>query len=101
MVTYRIMDTAFTLPTCLQSMALPISACLDAHAYVETISDIPPTLPEMLKMVARQGSYVGRNGDGHPGIVSIWVGLQRVMDYAIGWIAFGPESIYMKRETCG
>jgi len=23
--------------------------------------------------------------------VSIWVGLQRVMDYAIGWIAFGPE----------
>ena len=51
----------------------------------------PPTLTEMIRMIAQQGSFVGRNGDGHPGIVSIWVGLQRGMDYARGWMAFGPE----------
>ena len=46
----------------------------------------------MVKMVASQGSYVGRAGDGEPGIVSIWTGLQRCMDYARAWEAFGPES---------
>jgi len=54
--------------------------------------ETPPTLAAMVRAVARQGSYVGRAGDGHPGIVSIWTGLQRVMDYARAWEAFGPES---------
>ena len=60
---------------------------------VETrkLPETPPTLTEMLKFIAKQGSFVGRAGDGHPGIVSIWVGLQRGMDYARGWMAFGPE----------
>lgn len=52
----------------------------------------PPSLAEMVRLVAMQGSYVGRAGDGHPGAVSLWVGLQRVMDYARAWEAFGPES---------
>jgi len=52
----------------------------------------PPSLAAMVQAVARQGSYVGRAGDGAPGIVSIWTGLQRVMDYARAWEAFGPES---------
>jgi len=52
----------------------------------------PPPLGEMVKTVACQGSYVGRAGDGDPGIVSIWTGLQRAMDYARAWEAFGPES---------
>lgn len=52
----------------------------------------PPTLSSMVQCIARQGSYVGRAGDGHPGSVSIWTGLQRVMDYARAWEAFGPES---------
>ena len=54
--------------------------------------DTPPSLAEMVNCIARQGSYVGRTGDGHPGMVSIWTGLQRVMDYARAWEAFGPES---------
>jgi len=54
--------------------------------------DTPPSLADMVKYIARQGSYVGRKGDGHPGMVSIWTGLQRVMDYARAWEAFGPES---------
>lgn len=51
----------------------------------------PPSLGEMIKCIARQGSYVGRRTDNHPGIVSIWTGLQRIMDYARAWEAFGPE----------
>jgi hypothetical protein len=54
--------------------------------------DIPPSLGDMIKCIARQGSYVGRRGDNHPGMVSIWTGLQRVMDYARAWEAFGPEA---------
>ena len=42
MITYRIMDTASTLPSCLHSGALPISACLDTRAYVESVSGIAP-----------------------------------------------------------
>ena len=64
-----------------------------AITMIETkkLPETPPTLTEMVKMIAQQGSYVGRKGDGNPGIVSIWVGLQRVMDYARAWTAFGPE----------
>lgn len=51
----------------------------------------PPSLGTMVRAIARQGSYVGRAGDGHPGSISIWTGLQRVMDYARAWEAFGPE----------
>ncbi|MEI7833415.1 MAG: hypothetical protein WCJ56_09480 [bacterium] len=53
MITYHIMDTAFTLPTCLHSGSLPISACLDARAYVESVSDIPPgTVARTLQDIA-------------------------------------------------
>ncbi len=43
--------------------------------------EMPPTLLEMVRLVAKQGSFVGRKGDGSPGIVCFWVGLQRVTDY--------------------
>ena len=44
----------------------------------------PPTLNEVVRLVARLGGFLGRKGDGEPGVKSIWIGLQRVMEYVAG-----------------
>ncbi|MEI7832188.1 MAG: hypothetical protein WCJ56_03185 [bacterium] len=60
MITYHIMDTSYILPTCLHSGALPISTCLDARAYVESISDIPPgTVARTLRDIAARYGACG------------------------------------------
>lgn len=35
-----------------------------------------PSLQEMVKEIAKLGGYIGRNGDGPPGIKNLWKGLQ-------------------------
>jgi hypothetical protein len=42
----------------------------------------PPTLNELLRMIAKLGGFLARKGDGEPGVKTIWLGLQRVMDAA-------------------
>jgi len=44
----------------------------------------PPRLNEVLRLIARQGGFLGRKGDSEPGVKTIWLGLQRVMDFAAG-----------------
>lgn len=51
---------------------------------------IAPTLEEMIPLIAGLGGYLGRKQDGPPGPKSMWIGLQRMRDFAIAWIAFGP-----------
>jgi hypothetical protein len=41
-----------------------------------------PTLNEVLRRVAQLGGFLGRKGDGEPGVKTIWIGLQRIMDSA-------------------
>ena len=45
---------------------------------------IPPTLQEMVRLIARFGGFLGRKSDGHPGPKALWIGLQRVQEWAIG-----------------
>jgi hypothetical protein len=40
------------------------------------IPDKPPSLHEAIRMVGTLGGYLGRKGDGEPGIITIWRGLQ-------------------------
>lgn len=40
--------------------------------------DRPPTLNEVLRMVARVGGFLARKGDGEPGVKTIWQGIQEV-----------------------
>jgi len=49
--------------------------------------DEPPDLNTMICIVASFGGFLGRKSDGFPGPQSIWIGLQRVRDFAEG-IAF-------------
>ena len=78
--------------------ALPCTALFDTaewHAVVlmstrQPPAETPPSLGELVRMIAGFGSYVGRPGDGHPGITSLWIGLQRAMDFARAYETFGP-----------
>jgi len=44
----------------------------------------PPTLNDAIRLIATFGGFLGRKGDGEPGAKSLWHGLQRVMDFAMG-----------------
>ena len=41
----------------------------------------PPRLNEVVRLVAMLGGFLARRGDGEPGVKTIWLGLQRVMDF--------------------
>jgi hypothetical protein len=61
--------------------------------------DTPPTLGELVRTIAGFGSFVGRTGDGPPGITSLWIGLQRAMDFAQAYETFGPGTPLAARLT--
>ena len=44
----------------------------------------PPRLNEVIRLIARHGGFLARKGDGEPGAKSLWLGLQRVQDVAVG-----------------
>jgi hypothetical protein len=52
----------------------------------------PPLLRDMVKTIAELGGYLNRKNDGPPGPQTMWIGLQRMRDFAIAWTAFGPRS---------
>jgi hypothetical protein len=51
----------------------------------------PPTLQEMIVLIARLGGHLGRTNDEPPGPKAIWLGMQRMMDLALAWTTFGPQ----------
>ncbi len=59
-------------------------------------STTPPTLNEMILMIACLGGYLNRKHDEPPGPKSIWIGLQRTHDFAIALNA--NKQAY--RQTC-
>lgn len=60
-----------------------------AVTWSEAPPETPPSLGSMVEWVARLGGYLGRRSDGPPGAQTVWIGLQRLRDLAIGWRAFG------------
>lgn len=42
----------------------------------------PPTLNQMIRLIASLGGFLGRKGDGEPGAKTLWIGLQRTVDAA-------------------
>ena len=47
-----------------------------------------PTLREVTRTIGRLGGHLGRKGDGEPGILTMWRGLQRLPDIAEMWQVF-------------
>lgn len=48
----------------------------------------PPTLAQAVNWIARLGGFLGRKGDGSPGVKVLWRGLSRLHDIVVGWLAF-------------
>lgn len=42
----------------------------------------PPSLREAVRMIATLGGFLGRKGDGEPGVKTIWRGMRRLHDIA-------------------
>jgi hypothetical protein len=51
----------------------------------------PPRLGEMVRLVAQLGGYVNRTRRDPPGPQTIWIGMQRMHDFALCWQLFGPD----------
>jgi hypothetical protein len=54
-----------------------------------------PWLNTLVRFIASFGGFLGRKGDGEPGVKVIWIGLQRVMDFAAGIRAYKTREICM------
>lgn len=53
---------------------------------------LPPALGVFVRLVAQLGGYVNRKGADPPGPQTVWIGLQRMHDFATCWLLFGPEA---------
>lgn len=52
----------------------------------------PPTLQEMVRLIAQLGGYVNRKRKDEPGPQTVWLGLQRVHDITQCWLKFRSEN---------
>lgn len=50
----------------------------------QPLPQAPPPLQEATRRVAQLGGFLGRRGDGEPGPLTIWRGLGRLRDLALG-----------------
>jgi hypothetical protein len=56
------------------------------------LPETPPTLGEFMKLLTRLGGYNNRAKELPPGPQAVWVGIRRMTDFAIAWLAFGPDT---------
>jgi hypothetical protein len=65
------------------------------YVLVHRTKELPqqaPSLGESVRWIARLGGFLGRKGDGDPGIQTIWRGWIRVGEIAAVWELFGLET---------
>lgn len=53
----------------------------------------PPSLAEIIPIIASLGGYLGRKHDGPAGPKTMWIGLQRLRDFALAWTAFAKTCV--------
>jgi hypothetical protein len=66
-----------------------------AHHQTTTLPTTPPTLALAVRWIARLGGFLGRSGDGEPGVTVLWRGLQRLDDLTAMYTLLHPPA------TCG
>jgi hypothetical protein len=54
--------------------------------------ETPPSLREAVRMIATLGGFLGRIGDGEPGVKTIWRGMRRLHDIAATWKLLASNS---------
>lgn len=58
---------------------------------------IPPTLNEMIRMVASLGGYLNRKSAPEPGVKTMWIGLRNMQEHIRAKAAFAAAY----GHTCG
>lgn len=56
----------------------------------------PPNLKQAVRWIAQLGGFLGRKGDGDPGVKVLWRGWTRLQDIAQAWILFNsppPQNV--------
>lgn len=48
----------------------------------------PPSLHEAVRQIAQLGGFLGRKGDGEPGVKVLWRGLRRLADFTLAYRTF-------------
>jgi Transposase Tn5 dimerisation domain len=43
-----------------------------------------PRLNDVIRLIAQLGGFLGRKSDGEPGVKTLWIGLQRLVDFIAG-----------------
>ena len=59
----------------------------------------PPSLGVFIRLVAQLGGYVDHKRAAPPGPQTLWIGLQRMHDFATCWQLFGPDD-RQRNPTC-
>lgn len=52
----------------------------------------PPSVWQCVRWIAQLGGFLGRKGDGDPGVKTLWRGFQRLNDMAATWQYLGGLS---------
>jgi Transposase DNA-binding/Transposase Tn5 dimerisation domain/Transposase DDE domain len=52
------------------------------------LPDEPPDLRTVIRLIAMLGGFLGRKGDGEPGVKTLWRGLRRLSDMVAGYHLF-------------
>jgi len=95
-IAWRVMYLTYLNREC---PSLPCTAVFDESEWKsvwcvttkQELPKIPPTLSEFLSLLARLGGYNNRRTESPPGPQVIWVGIRRMTDFAVAWLAFGEN----------
>ena len=68
---------------------------LYCHIHQTTqVPPTPPTLAQAVRWIAQLGGFLGRTGDGPPGVTVLWRGFQRLVDLTAMYHVFRPPRRY-------
>jgi hypothetical protein len=77
--------------SCLVALTEQEARVLYAHHHQTTrLPDTLPTLHEATRWIAQLGGFLGRKGDGEPGVKVLWRGWMRLQDKIDTWRLFHP-----------
>ena len=96
-IAWRVMYLTYMNREC---PSLPCNAVFDDCEWMSVwrvvtkkeLPETPPTLSEFMALLAQLGGYNNRATESPPGPQPIWVGIRRMTDFAIAWLAFGPSA---------
>jgi len=87
-VSWRIARLMRVGRTCQEMPSSPVFDADEIKAvYVmnqQKLPESPPRMSDVIRRIAMLGGFLTRRGDGEPGVKKIWLGLQRVIDFAAG-----------------